>query len=155
MKIRLIDDADISAVAQLLRSLAEEFFLNESEADAASAFAREHNEDGIGRLIHAGMVYHVAEINGQIAGFIAVRDNKHVFHMFVDKAHHGQGIARAMWDAARTRAKEAGNPGVFTVNSSNFAVPVYEAFGFVRTAPTQCTNGIYYNPMQLVRRNCD
>lgn len=155
MKIRLIDDADISAVAQLLRSLAEEFFLNESEADAASAFAREHNEDGIGRLIHAGMVYHVAEINGQIAGFIAVRDNKHVFHMFVDKAHHGQGIARAMWDAARTRAIEVGNPGVFTVNSSNFAVPVYEAFGFVRTAPTQCTNGIYYNPMQLVRRNCD
>ncbi|MBC7684760.1 MAG: GNAT family N-acetyltransferase [Bdellovibrionales bacterium] len=153
MKIRLIDDADLSAVAQLLGSLAEEFFLNDSEADAASAFVREYNEDGIRTVIHAGMVYHVAEIDGRIAGFIAVRDNKHVFHMFVDKAHHGQGIARAMWDAARTRAIEAGNLGVFTVNSSNFAVPVYEAFGFVRTAPTQCTNGIYYNPMQLDRRN--
>jgi hypothetical protein len=35
------------------------------------------------------------------------------------------------------------------VNSSNFAVPVYESFGFVRVGPTQCAKGLYYNPMRL------
>lgn len=148
-----MDNADIPALAQLLRSLADEFFLHESGADAGSAFLRDNNEAGIRSFVQAGMTYHVAEFDGRIAGFIALRDNKHVFHMFVDKAHHRQGLARALWEVASARAIEAGNSDVFTVNASNFAMPVYEAFGFVRTAPMQCTNGIYYNPMQLDRRN--
>jgi hypothetical protein len=49
---------------------------------------------------------------------------------------------------ARREAVARGGPGQFTVNSSNYAVPVYEAFGFVRTAPTQCLKGLYFNPMR-------
>jgi GNAT superfamily N-acetyltransferase len=60
-----------------------------------------------------------------------------------------QGVARRLWDAARKAALEGGNAGSFTVNSSNNAVPVYEAFGFVRTAPMQCVREIRFNPTQL------
>ncbi|UUZ49196.1 GNAT family N-acetyltransferase [Massilia sp. B-10] len=41
---------------------------------------------------------------------------------------------------------------MFTVNSSNYAVPVYEALGFVRTMPKLSRNGIEFNPMQTERR---
>ena len=44
---------------------------------------------------------------------------------------------------------DAGHDGVFTVNSSTYALPVYMRFGFVRTAPTQESKGLRYNPMQL------
>lgn len=50
---------------------------------------------------------------------------------------------------ARRVACEGGQAGVRTVNASNYAVPVYEALGFVRTAPMQCKNGVYFNPMVL------
>jgi GNAT superfamily N-acetyltransferase len=69
--------------------------------------------------------------------------------MFVDKAHQRKGIARSLWQAARAAALHQAHPGVFTVNSSNHAVPVYAAMGFVPTAPMQFKNGIYFNPMQL------
>lgn len=149
MRIRPITDPDIGVVAQLLRKLADEFIVHESSADAAAAFLHEHDEAGVRRFIASGMAYHVADMDGTIAGFIAVRDKQHVFHMFVDKAHHRQGIARSLWKAAREAALHAEHPGVFTVNSSNHAVPVYAAMGFVPSAPMQFKNGLYFNPMQF------
>jgi len=142
-------ESDIAAVARLMRALSEEFIVNEGSAAAASSFIRENNEDGLRNFVRAGIVYHVAEQDGQLLGFIALRAHKHLFHMFVDKQHHRQGIARALWSVARQVAMDAGNPGVFTVNSSNYAVPAYQAMGFVQTEPTQCKNGLFYNPMQL------
>jgi GNAT superfamily N-acetyltransferase len=142
-------DRDIPAVAQLMRKLSEEYIVNEGSAAAASNFFRENDEQGLRNFVAAGIVYHVAERDDTILGFIAVREKKHLFHMFVDKQHHRQGIARALWAVARQAAIEAGNTGVFTVNSSNYALPVYKAMGFVPTAPKQFTNGLYYNPMQL------
>ena len=132
-----------------MRLLSDEFIVNESSPDAAASFSKENDEEGIRAFVRAGMVYYVAETDNRIAGFIALRENKHVFHMFVDKAYHRRGIATALWEVARQAALDRGNPGQFTVNSSNYALPVYESLGFVRTAETQCKNGIYFNPMQL------
>ncbi len=91
----------------------------------------------------------VAEMDGVVVGFIAMRDKRHLFHLFVDKPWHRRGVARRLWEVARQAALDGGNDGVFTVNSSNYAMPVYERFGFVRTAPTQESKGLRYNPMQL------
>jgi len=153
MHIRPIIDTDIAAVAGLIRQLAEQFVVHESAPDAAAAFLREHDEEAVRRNIGAGMVYHVAESGSTLAGFVAVRDNSHLFHMFVDQRFHRQGVARRLWEVARRVAVEAGNPGVFTVNSSNYAAPVYEALGFIRTQATQYMNGIYFNPMQSGRHH--
>lgn len=133
----------------MLAALADEFIVAGTEPDAAAAFLKEQDAAAIAAHVAAGMVYHVAVEDGGIAGFIGVRDRSHIYHMFVDKACHRRGIARALWHAAR---EAAGNPGVFTVNSSNYAVPVYEALGFVRTMPTLSRNGIEFNPMQTERR---
>ena len=137
----------------MLRGLAEEFITHEGGVDAPELFAREYDADGLRRLIGGGVVYHIAEQDGAIVGFLAIRECKHLFHMFVDKRHHRQGIATALWAAAREQALDTGNSGVFTVNSSNYAVPVYKALGFVRTEPMQFKSGIYYNPIKLDGRH--
>lgn len=142
-------ETDIAAVAALMRALSDEFILHDASSDAAAAFVHENDEQGIRAFLGAGMAYYVAEQDQNIAGFIAIGDNKHIFHMFVGKAYHRQGIAKALWAVARQAALDAGNPGQFTVNASNYALPVYQAMGFVRTAPVQSKNGIFYNPMQL------
>jgi len=148
MFIRPLEETDYSAAAHLLRAAAMEFIVHESTPEGASTFLRENDEDGLRNYVRGGHVYHVAEIDGVLAGFIGVRANNHLFHLFVDKRWHGQGLARRLWQVARRAAIERGGDGAFLVNASNYAVPVYEAFGFVRMAPTQCVKGLYFNPMR-------
>jgi GNAT superfamily N-acetyltransferase len=150
MLIRPIQDNDVPHVARLLNDLSRQFIVHESTPEGAATFLRENDEEAIRRYIEIGHVYHVAEADGEIAGFIAVRDRSHLFHMFVGVKWQGQGVARELWEVARAVAIESGGSGAFTVNSSNFALPVYEAMGFVRTAPMQCVKGLYFNPMSLM-----
>jgi ribosomal protein S18 acetylase RimI-like enzyme len=153
MRIRPIEDDDVPAVARLLKVLSREFIVHESTPEGAATFLRENDADAIRRYIGSGQVYHVAESDGQIAGFISIRDRSHLFHLFVGVNWQGKGVARALWTVARQAAISAGGSGSFTVNSSNFAVPLYEAMGFVRTAPMQCVKGLYFNPMSFAERH--
>ncbi|MFL6675305.1 MAG: GNAT family N-acetyltransferase [Massilia sp.] len=149
MLIRPIEQTDIAAVARLLHALAREFIVHEASVEEACTFLRENDEDSLRGFIERGYAYHVALAGGEIAGFVAVRERSHLYHLFVDKRWQRQGLARRLWDVARSAALAAGNGGTFTVNSSNLAVPVYESFGFVRTAPMQCVRGVRFNPMLL------
>ena len=134
-------------MARLLAALTDQIFAHESNAGAIAAFKRANDEAAIRGNVESGMVYRVAELSAGLAGFIGLRENKHIFHMFVDPGHQRRGVARALWTTARAAARNAGNEGLFTVNSSNYAVPVYEVFGFARTDTMQFKDGIYYNPM--------
>lgn len=149
MLIRFMEEPDVPAVALLLRALAEEFIVHESPCEGRVTFLRENDEEGLRGYLARGFVYHVAEIDGELAGFVAVRERSHLFQLFVGKRWHRRGVARALWEVARRAACEGGHPGVRTVNASNYAVPVYEALGFVRTAPMQYRKGVYFNPMEL------
>jgi ribosomal protein S18 acetylase RimI-like enzyme len=149
MRLREMNDADIESVARLLEVLAREYFLDTCSPEQASTFVRENNAAALRRLVGEGYVYHVAEVDGQLAGFIAIRDRQHVFHLFVAAQFHRRGIGRKLLEHASAVAIAGGADGGFTVNASNYAVPMYEALGFVRTLPTQCKNGLEFNPMVL------
>lgn len=142
------DGAAVDAVAALLHSLAVEFIVHDARPEQASTFLRENDREGIARKLAQGFVYHVADIDGTIAGFIGMRERQHLFHLFVGRAWQRRGVARALWQAARADALAAGAAPPFTVNASNYAVASYQRLGFVRTAPTMEKNGIRFNPMQ-------
>ncbi|MGZ5198499.1 MAG: GNAT family N-acetyltransferase [Telluria sp.] len=149
MLIRPLADCDIPAAVALFQSAAREFIVHESPPDGAERFLRENQEDGFRAHVAQGYAYQVAWVGEELAGFAAVRDLTHLYHMFVDKRWHRQGIATQLWHAVRDGALAAGNPGFFTVNSSKLAMPVYAAWGFVPTAPLQFVNGLYFTPMRL------
>jgi ribosomal protein S18 acetylase RimI-like enzyme len=148
-QLRALTPEDIPAAAALLRRAAEEFILHESSPADGAVFLAEQGEDGIRSFLAKGFVYHVAEVHGELAGFIAIRERSHVYSLYVDKRFHRRGIARRLWDAAREAALGPDHPGAFTVNSSNHAMPFYASLGFVPTAPTQ-VGIVRYNPMRLV-----
>jgi ribosomal protein S18 acetylase RimI-like enzyme len=156
MLIRPIAEADIPAAAALLRRAAEEFILHESTPEGAARFLAEQGEDGLRRFIADGYVYHVAVVDGELAGFIGIRGRSHIYGLYVDKRWQRRGIARRLWDSARAVAlaravgdDPGAHPGEFTVNASNYAVALYEALGFERTAPMQ-VGIVRYNPMRLI-----
>jgi len=153
MEIRPLVDADIPvlvpAIAGLLRALALEFIVHESSPEGAATFLAENDAMGVRGFLALGHVYHVALDGDAVAGFVAVRDNSHLFHLFVGRQWQRRGLARRLWNVARAAAVARGGDGNFTVNASNHAVAAYESFGFVRTGPTQCLRGLYFNPMRL------
>jgi ribosomal protein S18 acetylase RimI-like enzyme len=149
MNIRSLTPDDIPAASALLRRAAEEFILHESTPADGAVFLAEQGEEGMRSFLAKGYVYHLAEVDGTLAGFIAIRERSHVYSLYVDSRFHRRGIARRLWGTARDAALGPGHPGAFTVNSSNHALPFYASLGFVPTAPTQA-GIVHYNPMRLV-----
>jgi len=85
--------------------------------------------------------------NDEIIGVIATRDVSHIALMFVDKRHHRKGIARQLLDTILAEIKDSADIKQMTVNSSPYAVKVYERLGFAKTDEQQEKNGIIYIPM--------
>lgn len=92
--------------------------------------------------------YLLAYSDSQLTGFIAIRDGYHLFHLFVERSHQRQGVARQLWERALRELCSAGTDGSYTVNSSLSAVPVYQAFGFVPAGSIQSKHGISFLPMR-------
>lgn len=150
MRIRLATPADAEAISVLIRGVSG-FFTLRPDGAGTEAFLATVSADAIrGYLSSPDYVYRVAEEDGALIGVVAIRGNAHLYHLFVAPNGHRRGLARRLWTEAMEAALRAGNPGEFTVNSSIYAIPVYERFGFVPTGPRVEANGIAYLPMRLV-----
>ena len=88
--------------------------------------------------------------NGEIIGVVAIRDTSHIALMFVDKQHHRKGISKLLFDSVLEYTEKNEEVTQITVNSSPYAVPVYERLGFIKTDEQQEQNGIIYIPMARV-----
>ncbi len=83
-----------------------------------------------------------------IVGVIEVRNNDHIYLLFVDAAYHRQGIGKTLLKAALARCvKQDPKVDEITVNSSPFAVPIYQRLGFVAMGGEQVQDGIRFIPM--------
>jgi|HubBroStandDraft_3_1064219.scaffolds.fasta_scaffold439248_2 GNAT superfamily N-acetyltransferase len=87
--------------------------------------------------------------SSELVGAAAISGNYKVEHLFVDPDYQRIGLGRRLWEQLRDHALRAGNPGLFEVNSSLNAVPIYERFGFAIAAPKVERYGGMYIPMVL------
>jgi N-acetylglutamate synthase-like GNAT family acetyltransferase len=148
--LRAATQNDVKYIAELIRESSLEFIVHEFDSAAKDAFLRNNNAYMIGKFIETGFTYHVAEVDGKIVGVVGVRGVNHLYHLFVAKPYQCQGIGRQLWEHAKKVCLEKGNAGIFTVNSSNCALPVYQKLGFTQTGPTENSGGIISTPMKLV-----
>ena len=149
MEIRLATLDDAPAISRLVRPLLEKYVAHELTEEGRKNLLSCATPEAIESYIRGRFRYHVAEEDGRLVGSVGVREDRHLFHLFVAESHQRRGIARALWDAARAAA-EPGNAGAgFTVNSSRIAVPVYRAFGFVEPGPVEDRQGVLCIPMRL------
>jgi len=151
MDIREATIDDAAAISGLIWPLAEEYIAAELPPEGARNLLASMEPDAIRSYLQAGMRYHVAERDGMLAGVVGVRDNAHLYHLFVAELFGGQGLARRLWDHARDACREKGNAGEFTVHSSRFALEMYRKFGFVESGPPETRDGVTSVPMKLVR----
>lgn len=91
------------------------------------------------------LVFYAALHNNKITGILAVDDKlNHICLFFVDKDFQNTGIGTALFKSFLNEFM----PKIVTVNSSPFAVKVYEKLGFTATGSRQASDRIVYIPMQ-------
>ena len=81
----------------------------------------------------------------KLVGVIATRqEGTHIALFFVDGEYHRKGIGRQLFQ----KILEDNKVNYMTVNSSPYAVPVYEKLGFEATDVEQVKNGLRFTPMK-------
>lgn len=148
MKIRAGFPGDAEAIAALIASFQSELTDDPSGAGAEEYLASVSLQAECEYLASERYGYLVAYLDSQLAGFIAIRDGSHLFHLFVERSNHRQGIARRLWERALEELCVPDNDGGFTVNSSLSAIPVYRAFGFIPAGSILSRHGISFLPMR-------
>jgi ribosomal protein S18 acetylase RimI-like enzyme len=104
-----------------------------------------------GYIANARYRYLVALTGMQLVGVLGTRDSHRLLHFFVAGPYQRRGIARALWSRARSDLMGAANGELrLLVNSSIYAIPVYEKFGFKACGPPIEGTGVTYVPMELV-----
>src|SRR5207247_11355794 len=131
MEFRAGSPADAEAIAALIASFQSELTDDPSGAGAERYLASVSVQAEREYLASERYRYLLAYSDSQLAGFIAIRDGSHLFHLFVERSHQRQGIARRLWERALLELCAPSSDAGFTVNSSLSAVPAYQAFGFV------------------------
>lgn len=140
---------DAERISDLVCTLADEFILTEFGDEGRSHFLCEHTAVKVRERLAGDYRFFLADHGPELVGVSAVRGPAHLYHLFVAKPYHRQGLARRLWLTALRACVESGHRGVITVNSSTYAVPVYERFGFTRKGPPEEKNGIVHHPMEF------
>lgn len=149
--IRPATVADAQAIGSLIMDLLP-FLTVHADARGAEAFIANVGIDAQRRyLAQEGFRYHVALREEELVGVVAVRDNTHLFHLFIREALHGQGLGQRLWELARDDAMARGNPGNFTVKAARRAAGWYHRLGFVPDGEQLEHDGIVDVPMRWMK----
>jgi len=145
VSIRTAVQKDAREISSLVASLSD-FYLKSPDHELPDWFSRTLTENEfLRRIVGSEYSNFVYEIDGEIIGYIAMKGDNHLFHLFVSAAHQGKGLSRKLWEFAINECVSA----VYTLRSSLYAVPIYKKFGFIESAISGEKDGIGFQPMEL------
>ena len=148
LTIRKARPADALGISELI-SMVAHYFNSSAVGEAAPWFLASVTPAAIaGTITDPKFNYLTGVVGSTLAGVIALRDSTHVHHLFVAPECHRQGVAARLWARAKADAIAAGNSDGFSVRSSEYAVPVYQRFGFHVVGARAEKDGIAFVPMK-------
>lgn len=139
LKIKKLAQKDVHAALKLCIDVFMEFEAPEYSDEGIEEFKKSlGDENFVSKLKFYG-----AFVNDEPAGVLAMREPQHISLFFVKAEYQGKGIGRKLFE----RMKKDYDVMLFTVNSSPFAVKIYEKLGFTADCSERTTSGIRYTPM--------
>ncbi len=139
---------DAAAISALVRPLVEKYIAVDLAPEGKRNLLACLTANAVRGHMAKGFCYHVAVDGEKLLGVVAIRDESHVYLLFVADPVRGRGIARRLWHAARAACTRASGRGEFTVNSSRHAVGLYRKLGFVETGRETTRGGVVSVPMR-------
>lgn len=147
MLIREMNFNDIKAVNSLIKEVFDKYMSGDYTKEGINNFYEFISPESLRERLSSGNRFYAAEKDDLIAGVIEVRDNSHIALFYVREIFHGKGVGRSLFEYA---LKDIPAGTVITVNSSHFAVPVYEKLGFKRHLPALMRDGMAFTPMKYI-----
>jgi len=145
MNIRVAIKHDVSDICSLVSSLSH-FYLENDEKKLPNWFAKTLTPDAFLSRVQSNEYQNfIYEVHGEIVGYLALKGNNHLYHLFVSESYQCNGISRCLWNYALTKCVAE----VYTVRSSLFAVPIYKNFGFEVIGEVDERDGIDFQFMEL------
>lgn len=138
------------AACGLIMRMFEEFIAPDYGTEGRKTFMRFVQPGAMEERIRSGESFVLTAKRGErIIGVIEVSGASRIRLFDVDRDSMRRGIGRRLLDAALVQCREA-DPAVsaLTVNSSPFAVPVYERLGFAKAGERTERDGIVFFPMR-------
>ena len=146
VSIRPASYADIPLLSQLVNGLSH-YYLSDDSKNIPNWLQETLTETAfLARLDDKVYQHFVAEIEGKIVGFIAIKQPNHLYHLFVDENYHGYAIGKKLWQYA-VKQLDLDNQTII-LRASLFAVPFYQKLGFVATDNVMEKDGLNFLPMQ-------
>ena len=89
----------------------------------------------------------VIHTTSEVAGFISMRGDDYLYHLFVAAKFHRQGVAGQLWRHVTSRSRVE----VINLRSSLFAVPIYQKLGFEVSGAEVALDTLQFQPMKWCR----
>lgn len=141
--IRQATHTDLEQIERLIQPYIADFAISREGEEKFSPAA-------ILKLLNTEQVhYYVYEQNESILGIIAYKEPAHLVHFFVDITVQKQGIGRKLWNYVVAELQE--NITTISVNSSCYAQPIYQKFGFETVSEVIEAYGLRFVMMQKSR----
>lgn len=150
MIIRKATIVDANEISQLITKLVIKYILPTCSEAGGQLILNSMASSCIADYLQVGYEYHVAELNGELIGAVGMKDNAHLYHLFVADSQQGKGLSRQLWEQAKDVCLAQGNIGKFTVNSALNSTDVYLKFGFVPICGIREKFGVKDMPMELL-----
>jgi GNAT superfamily N-acetyltransferase len=141
---------DEHSVCDLVLRVFDRFVAPDYCEEGISEFKSYITVEGLIKRSEEDHFFLLARHSDKIVGMIDIREHHHVSLFFVDAAFQNKGIGKALFQKAAALCKNRGSElNQFSVNSSPYAVPIYEKMGFQKTDEEQIKNGMRFLPMSL------
>jgi len=140
------DEADV--VCGLIVRVYNEFEAPAESPEGVREFLSYVQPDFMRKRLSRDHFVLVAVVDEAIVGAIETRNNNHISLLFVDRAFHRRGLARGLFKSALDICRSnIVDLKTITVNSSPYAIEVYQRLDFFPIGEKQTIHGITFIPM--------
>lgn len=151
---REIKEGEEEKTCQMVMSCFNEFVAPGYSVEGVNEFSKYVNPQAAKHRLTNNHFIILALDNKVLAGVIEVRNYNHISLFFVRREYQIRGIGKKLYKLALDKCLlSQPDIGVIEVNSSPYAVPIYQKMGFVKTGDEQIVNGIRFTPMVFRLRN--
>lgn len=145
MNIRNAKEDDAEQIYNLVSSLSHFYLSSTEESLPEWLLSSLELKEFKNRLKNNEFTNLLCERNGNIIGYISIKNKNHIYHLFVSQEHQRKGIAKKLWKKAKNLCLSS----TYTVRSSLYAVPVYECFGFSKSKKIETKDNFQFQAMEL------
>lgn len=145
MNIRPLNPNDVDAASRLCMAAFMDSVASTLTGEGVATFRKLAAAEAFASRISEDNLMWLAEVDGQPAGLIELKQGRHIAMLFISPGLQRRGIGRRLLAESITHARSE----VLTVSASLPSVPAYLGYGFHCSGEVRESTGIIYQPMEL------